>query len=245
MLLERLAVDDGLKGALLTIDAIACNATIAKAVRAAGADYLLAVKDNQPSLRREIELCFEDAQASVERFEDVDKGHGRIETRTVSVVREVEWLAGARRFPGELRLPHVAAILKVESRTELKNRRRFETRYYITSAPLAPAAAAAALAIRGHWGIENQLHWVLDVVFGEDQSRLRKGHGAKNMAVVRHFALNQVRVAEEPLRPPGTGLRRPRKVPSDTPRKTSIKLRRKVAGWNLDYLETILGAKVC
>lgn len=104
LLLERLAANDGLKGTVVTIDAIACNGTIAKAVREAGADYLLAVKANQPTLRKEIEACFAEApEASLERTEtDVDKGHGRIEQRTVTLAREVDWLSGERRFPGEL-----------------------------------------------------------------------------------------------------------------------------------------------
>ena len=156
------------------------------------------------------------------------------------MAREVDWLSGGRRFPGELRLSGVAAIVKVESKAELKDRCRFETRYYIASAPLSPQAAAAA--VRGHWGIENQLHWVLDVVFNEDQSRLRKGHGAANMAVVRHFAINQVRTAQEAQRT-ARPTAQPRVNPSATPRKTSIKLRRKIAGWDLKYMEAVLGAK--
>ncbi|MBK1839808.1 transposase, partial [Azospirillum sp. YIM B02556] len=94
-----------------------------------------------------------------------------------------------------------------------------------------------------HWGIENQLHWVLDVVFNDDQSRLRKGHGALNMAVVRHFAINLVRKAAEPTRP-RSGLRRATKKPPATPRPTSIKLRRKLAGWDTDYLDAILAVKI-
>ncbi len=158
ILLERLAADGGLKGAVVSIDAIACNATIAQTIRDAGADYLLAVKANQPTLRSEIEIFFNDApQASLERFAELDKGHGRIEQRAVTLAREVDWLGGERRFPGELRLPHVAAIVKVESRTQLKDRSRFDTRYYIASAQTS--AEVAAKAVRGHWGIENQLHW--------------------------------------------------------------------------------------
>ena len=102
----------------------------------------------------------------------------------------------------------------------MKDRCRFDTRYYISSAPLC--AEAAARAVRGHWGIENRLHWVLDVTFKEDQSRLRKGHGAKNMAVVRHFAINLVRQKRD---------------------KKSIKLRRKLAGWDVDYLASMLGVE--
>jgi predicted transposase YbfD/YdcC len=218
VLLERLAVDNGLKDALVSIDAIATNPTIAKAIRDAEAHYLLAVKSNQPTLRAEIEALFAEADpATLDTDTDVDKGHGRIEQRTIAVAREVDWLKGGRRFPGELRLPQVACLVRVCSRTELKDRGRFETRYSISSAPLT--AARAAEAVRGHWRIENSLHWVLDVVFKEDQSRLRKGHGARNMAVVRHFALNLVRQAADPR---------------------SIKLRRKVAGWDPSYLATLL-----
>src|SRR5208282_478208 len=227
-LLERLAVDGGLEGAIVTIDAIACNGAVAKAVREAGAHYLLAVKANQPTLRDEIERFFKDAEPRLlSRVADVDKGHGRIETRTVTVAREVDWLGGDRRFPGELRLPDVAAIIRVESKAELKDRCRFETRYYVASAPLSAQAAAAA--IRGHWGIENQLHWVLDVVFNEDQSRLRKGHGAANMAVVRHFAINQVRTAQEAKRPPRPTARHRRQTqrrPAQNQHQASSKNRR-------------------
>ncbi len=219
ILLARLAAQDGLKGALVSIDAIATNPTIATAIRDAQADYLLAVKANQPTLRCEIETFFSDAPpASLESTTDVDKGHGRIEQRTVTVAREVDWLDGDRRFPGEVRLPDVATIIRVASRAELNDRGRFETRYYVSSAALS--AARAAEAVRSHWAIENSLHWVLDVTFGDDQSRLRTGHGAKNMAVVRHFAINLVRAVDD---------------------KRSIKLRRKCAGWNLKYLATILG----
>jgi predicted transposase YbfD/YdcC len=218
-LLERLAVADGLKGALVSIDAIATNPAIATAIRDAQADYLLAVKANQPTLRCEIESFFAEAPpVSLESTTDVDKGHGRIEQRTVTVAREVDWLNGDRRFPGELRLPGVATIVRVASRAELKDRSRFETRYYISSATLT--AIRAAEAVRSHWAIENSLHWVLDVTFGDDQSRLRTGHGAKNMAVVRHFAFNLVRTVKD---------------------KRSIKLRRKRAGWHPEYLAAILG----
>ncbi len=240
-LLERLGADGGLKGAVVSIDAIACNATIAQAVRDAGAEYLLAVKANQPTLRAEIEDYFTTAPASLlEQVVSVDKGHGSIEQRTVTLAREVDWLQGGRRFPGDLRLPDVAALVRVRSQVELKDRCRFETRYYITSAKLSVQAAAEA--VRGHWGIENQLHWVLDVVFNDDQSRLRKGHGAKNMAVVRHFAINLVRTAPEPLRQ-RSGLRRRTSKPAQ-PKPISIKLRRKIAGWDAEYLNDILNVKI-
>lgn len=138
-LVERLAVNDGLKGATVTIDAIACNATIAGTIIAAKANYLLAVKSNQPTLRSEIEEYFASAPAKLlDTVTDWDKGHGRIEERTVTVGREVDWLEGERHFPGELRLPGAATIIKVRSRTELKDRCRTETRYFILSASLGP-----------------------------------------------------------------------------------------------------------
>jgi predicted transposase YbfD/YdcC len=217
-LLERLAENGGLKGALISIDAIATNPTIAAAIIAVGADYLLAVKANQPTLRAEIEDCFASAPpAAVETVTQHDKGHGRIEQRTVSVIREVDWLQGERRFPGELRLPGVACIIRVEAFIQRGDKNHAETRYYISSANLT--ATQAADAVRGHWAIENSLHWVLDVVFKDDQSRLRKGHGAKNMAVVRHFAINLVRAAKD---------------------KKSIRLRRKKATWSTEYLNQLL-----
>lgn len=219
ILIERLAANGGLEGAIVSIDAIACNATIASAITAAGAQYLLAVKSNQPTLRAEIEDYFATAPAEIlDTATDWDKGHGRIEERSVTVSRETDWLGGDRRFPGELRLPGATTIIKVRSRTELNDRCRTDARYYISSATLT--AQAAAEAVRGHWGIENRLHWVLDVVFGDDQARLRTGHGAKNMAVVRHFAINLVRAVSD---------------------KKSIKLRRKAAGWDVRYLASILG----
>jgi len=222
ILLARLAEQDGLRGALVSIDAIATNGTIARAIRDAGADYLLAVKANQPSLRAEVEDCFSTAApGSVETHTTHDKGHGRIEQRIVSVMREVDWLSGERRFPGELRLPEVACIVRVHARIERGGNAHEETRYYISSASLD--AARAGQAVRGHWGIENRLHWVLDVTFADDQSRLRKGFGATNMAVVRHFALNLVRSAKD---------------------TKSIKLRRKLAGWMPAYLDQILNETV-
>ena len=221
VLLTRLGEQNGLRGALVSIDAIATNATIATAITTVGADYLLAVKANQPTLRAEIEACFKDAPPqTIASHVEHDKGHGRIERREVSVIREVDWLSGDRRFPGELRLPNVACLVKVQADIERAGQAHSETRYYISSAALD--APRAAHAVRGHWGIENRLHWVLDVTFKEDQSRLRKGFGARNMAVVRHFALNLVRAATD---------------------AKSLKLRRKRAAWATGYLDQLLGAQ--
>jgi predicted transposase YbfD/YdcC len=217
-LLQRLGAEDGLKGALVSIDAIATNPAIAEAITDQGADYLLAVKANQPTLRAEVEAAFATAEG-LATCVDLDKGHGRIEERRMTVLREVDWLAGDRRFPGELRLPGTACLLRAETRVESAGSTRTETRYFVSSRALTAAEAAAA--VREHWAIENRLHWVLDVTFGDDQSRLRKGHGARNMATVRHFALNLVRAAAD---------------------KRSIKSRRKLAGWSQDYLQRILSS---
>lgn len=218
LLLERLAEGGGLKGALVTIDAIACNPKIAGEITSHGADYLLAVKANQSVLQGEVERFFADAPSgTLDTHRDLDKDHGRIEDRRAFVSRDVGWLTGERRFPGEARFPAIACVAKVETRTELADQCRCETRFFISSRPLT--ASQLAEAVRAHWQIENALHWVLDVTFREDLSRLRKGHGAANMAVVRHFALNLLRGATD---------------------KHSLKTRRKLAGWSDDYLASLL-----
>jgi predicted transposase YbfD/YdcC len=217
-LLERLAAAGALAGALVTIDAIACNPGIAKTIVDHGADYLLAVKQNQPSLQAEIARFFADAEpAQLDTNVEFDKGHGRIEERVCRVSRQVDWLDGERRFPGEYRFDKLAAIAMIEASVECRGEVSTERRYYITSRPLT--AEQLAEAVRAHWRIENALHWVLDVTVHEDLARVRKGHGAKNMAVVRHFAVNIVRTAED---------------------KLSLKTRRKLAGWDPNYLATLL-----
>jgi predicted transposase YbfD/YdcC len=217
-LLEKLAAKDGLDGAIVTIDAIACNPKIAGQILDCGADYVLAVKDNQPTLAAELEAFFDEAPASaIEVHRDLDKGHGRIEERTCTLSHQVDWLSGSKHYPGEPRFPKLAAIARIEARVELKDRCHKQTRYYIASRPLT--AKGLAEAVRGHWRIENSLHWVLDVVFREDLARVRKGHGAANMAVVRHFAINLVRAAAD---------------------QRSLKLRRKLAGWDENYLASLL-----
>ena len=220
-LLARLAEGDGLKGALASVDAVATNAAIAQAIRDAGADYLLAVKANQPTLRGEVEAAFAAAPPAALRTDTAtDKGHGRIERRTVSLLREVGWLRGERRFPGEFRLPGPACLIRVEaSGVRGPGKAHAETRYYISSASLS--AAGAAQAVRGHWGIENSLHWVLDVTFEEDRSRIRKGHGPENFALLRRLAIALIKRANL---------------------KGSIRRHRKTAGWSNDHLLTLLAA---
>jgi predicted transposase YbfD/YdcC len=175
------------------------------------------VKANQPTLFAEIGRYFDDPEARVAVHTDVDKGHGRLETRRYVVSHEVDWLSGDRRYPDEPRFPKLASIAMVEATVEKAGTVTTMRRLYLSSATLSPQRLEQA--VRGHWGIENSLHWVLDVIFGEDQSRLRKGHGARNMAVVRHFAINAVRL--------GKG-------------KHSIKSTRKLAGWDPDVLANLL-----
>jgi len=187
-LMERL----DLKGALVSVDAMGCNPAVAQSILDAEADYLLAVKDNQPTLHVDIESYFETAPADeVEKIETVDKGHGRLEVRKHSISHKVDWYAAERSYPGAPHLPKLACIAIVESRIERGDKIETERRSFISSRALS--AAQFAKAARGHWAIENNLHWSLDITFHEDLSRLRTGHGATNMAVVRHFALNLVR----------------------------------------------------
>jgi predicted transposase YbfD/YdcC len=218
LLLERLAASGGLDGALVTVDAIACNPKVAMAIVDAGADDLIAVKANQPGLMGEIERFFDDPHSPPpDCCEDIDKGHGRIEERRVAVATQVDWLKGDRRFPGEYRLPDLAAIVRVEAEIFEKGATTRHRRFYVASRALTASQAAAA--IRGHWAIETSLHWVLDVTFNEDKCRSRTGHGPANMAVVRHFAFNLLRSIDD---------------------TRSLKLRRKRAARNNQYLQQIL-----
>ncbi len=154
----------------------------------------------------------------IETIESVEKDHGRLEQRTYSVSHHVNWLTGPRRHPGEPRLPGLACLIKTTTRSERQGKVSEQTRYFVSSAPLS--AERAATAIREHWGIES-LHWILDVIFKEDQSRLRRGYGAQNMALLRQLAINLVRNARG---------------------KKSIKTARKAAGWDPNVLEAMLQA---
>ena len=217
-ILERLSI----KGALLTIDAIATNPTIAKAIVDKGGDYILALKRNQPTLHDEVAAYFADpATTGLMSAQTIDKDHGRIETRVATVSHDVAWLTGERRHPGEHRFAGLNCLIRATTQIERKGKTTRDTRYFIASARLAPERAAEA--IRSHWGVES-LHWVLDVVFKEDQSRLRRGHGAQNMALVRRLAFNMVRA--------GKG-------------RHSIKTTRKIAGWSDDALKHIVHPPPC
>jgi len=211
LLLERLH----LAGALVTIDAMGCQTKIAQTILDRGADHLLALKDNQPSLADEVALFFQTPDVAPV-FETIDADHGRIETRSHRVSHDVAWLTTDRRFPGEPRFPGLKAIAVVEATVERRGTVSTARRYFLSSLPIDPRTLARA--VRAHWGIENSLHWVLDVVFHDDLMRLRTHHGPKNMATIKHMAMNLIRSAAG---------------------KGNLKSRRKAAAWNHDYLRAL------
>jgi predicted transposase YbfD/YdcC len=213
-LLDRLA----LTGALVTIDAMGCQTKIAQKILDRGGDYLLAVKDNQPSLHDEVARYFSDTDpTTLDSVRTTDGDHGRIEVRNHVVSTDVDWMDTDRRFPGEPRFPGLKSIAMVTTEVERNGKISIETRYFLCS--MLITAAFFARAVRSHWHIENRLHWVLDVVFHEDLSRLRSKEGPRNMATVRHMAMNLLRGAND---------------------KHSLKVRRKSAAWDTDYLERII-----
>ena len=216
-LIDQLAEAGQLDGALVTIDAMGCQADIAANIVANGADYLLALKGNQPTLEADVADYFRTAPAEeLVAKTTVEKGHGRIETRTYTASSVVDWIASERSYPGQPRFTSIKTIVSVLLRVEYKDHCTFDTRFYISSVPLDIERIAGA--VRGHWGVES-MHWLLDVAFKDDLSRYRTGHGAKNMAVVRRFALGLVRANTD---------------------KGSVKTRRKCASWDPGFLMQIL-----
>jgi predicted transposase YbfD/YdcC len=194
-----------------------CQVEIADKIVAHKADYLLALKGNQPTLEADVEDYFRTAPAEkLVSKTTVEKGHGRIKTRTYAASSEVDWIASERSYPGQPGFNTIKTIVKIHARVEYADRCSFDTRYHISSAPLD--IERLAKGARGHWGVES-MHWLLDVEFKDDQSRYRTGHGAKNMAAVRRFALGLVRANK---------------------RKGSVKTRRKSASWNPTFLLEIL-----
>jgi predicted transposase YbfD/YdcC len=212
-LLDLLAID----GAVVTIDAMGCQREIAQKIVDKKADYLLALKGNQGTLRQDVELFvaeqhaagFKDSQIS--RKQTVDGDHGRIETRTITVIHNVEWLRKRHNWPA------LNAVLVVNSQRETANKVESETRFYITS--LLLAASFLAPIVRSHWAIENGLHWVMDMVFRDDESRLRTDHAPANFCTLKHMAHNLITLA---------------------PGKSSLRQKRMAAGWDDDFLASLI-----
>jgi predicted transposase YbfD/YdcC len=205
------------KGATVTIDAMGCQKQIAGQIVQQGGNYVLAVKDNQEKLHQKVQAVMAEARQenldgwSGDFHEQTEAGHGRIETRKVWCIRDVQWLgAVAQDWPGLRSVAMVESIRQIAGQAATT-----ECRYYISSLEGRDAQAMGS-AIRGHWGIENRLHWLLDMTFQEDQSRIRKGYGAENYSRLRRIALNL--------------LRREKTV------KASIRGKRKLGGWDHDFL---------
>ena len=174
-------------GCIVTADAMSCQKEIVKKISSKQADYVLSLKENQPTLRHEVEEYFEDALKNPQQYLEVetartkDSGHGRVENRTYYLSTEVDWYAD------KVQWENFRSIGMVCSRVEYKGEIHTDTRYFISS---LSNIQTFSKAVRKHWGIENSLHWCLDMTFREDYSRIRKDHSAENMAVVRHVALN-------------------------------------------------------
>jgi predicted transposase YbfD/YdcC len=219
-LLDHLAGTGQLEGALVTIDAMGCQVEIAAKIVEHGADFMLALKGNHPTLEAEVEEYFNTVPKSeLVTKTTVEKGHGRIETRIYTASSNVDWIRAEKSYPGQPRFENINTLVKAVNRTEYADRCTFDTRLYISSAPLDIERLADAS--RDHWGVES-MHWLLDVAFKDDLSRYRSGHGAKNMAVVRRFALGLIRANKS---------------------KGSVKTKRKSAGWDANFLLEILQIK--
>jgi len=216
-LLELLDLHD----ATVTIDAIGCQTAIAQRIVKQGGHYVLCVKDNQPTLAQSLQTHLD--EMILEKFvgvqhdfvQTVEKDHGRIETRRVWITHQIDWLGEERNRWAGLRS---VAVVEAVRDVPLKGIST-ERRYYISTLDGIDAQRLAG-TVRGHWGIENRLHYVLDVSFAEDQSRVRKGHAAENFSRIRRIALNLLQ--------------------RETTKKRGIKGKRLNAAWDHDYLLKLL-----
>jgi predicted transposase YbfD/YdcC len=212
-LLDMLDID----GAVVTIDAMGCQRDIAQKIKDKKADYIFALKGNQGTLRDDVELFAAEQKAkgfkdtTVTSHQTVDGDHGRIETRNITVIHDIDWLQARHNWPG------LNAVVVVESTRESGDKIERETRFYITS--LLLVASVIGPYVRDHWAVENSLHWILDCVFRDDECRLRTDHAPANFTTIKHMALNLIRRA---------------------PGKDSMRLKRKVAAWDDAFLASVI-----
>jgi predicted transposase YbfD/YdcC len=200
-----------IKGSVVTIDAMGCQKEIAAQLIGKQADYILAVKANQENLLEEVVSLFNTVTPAF-THQSIDKDHGRIEQRTCHIIEGADWIDEHELWKG------LHTFIKIEASREIGDQRTSEIRYYISS--LYQSAAYFNHAIRTHWGIENSYHWVLDVQFNEDHSRKRKGQSAENFAIIRRTALNLIK--------------------KKTLRRMGVQNKRLYAGWNDDFLLSLL-----
>lgn len=205
-----------LKGCIVTLDAMGCQRATAAKIVGAEADYVISLKGNQGTLHDEVKAFLEDEAArapqKLDRFETVEKGHGRIETRVCRQSGRLDWFADLDKWKG------LKSVFMVDSVREIKGVATPERRFFISSLPVD--AVRALKACRAHWNVENQLHWRLDVQFNEDQCRARTKNAAENLAILRRITLNILN--------------------SEKTKKRGIKGKQKNASWNHDYLMKLL-----
>ena len=218
-LLDMMAIE----GAIVTIDAMGCQRDIAQKIIDKRADYVLALKGNQGSLREDVEIFVTEQKANgfadttISRDETVDGDHGRIETRTTTVIHDVAWLRQRHDWPGLKGIVMVESIREIPGAGPATTRIERETRFYVTS--LVLLANLLGPIVRSHWAVENSLHWVMDMIFRDDECRIRTDHAPANFTTIRHMAHNLIRKA---------------------PGKDSLRLRRKVAAWDDDFLASLI-----
>ena len=215
-LLEALEIS----GCIVTIDAMGCQTEIAQMISDHDADYVLALKDNQGQLYEDVQLLFTDLESSQYRAytfdytKTVEKGHGRIEIRECWTISDPEVLCHLRGFE---RWANLQTVSRIRAQRWIGDAKSCEDRYHLASLTGAPRVLST---VRSHWGIENELHWTLDIAFDEDRCRVRKDHGPENLAVLRHLALNLLK--------------------HEKTAKRSIKGKRLLAAWKDEYLLKVL-----
>jgi predicted transposase YbfD/YdcC len=211
------------KGHIVTIDAMGCQHAIAEQIVKKEGDYIFSLKGNQGTLSEDVRLYFQEKDIPKQQSNtDYDKGHGRVETRICTVVTDIEWIHDMHPF-----WKTIKSIIQIKSNREMEENVTQETRYYISS--LIESPKNMLKAIRSHWAIENSLHWVLDMSFNEDYSRIRKENAPHVMAIFRHVALNMLQNA---------------KKKQDSLKRVSIIGLRKACGWDEKKLNIVLKEKI-